>query len=321
MRTSAMIRLLTALAIAATAALAAGPAQADPTLRPAVTVEAAVIRLGDLFTDAGAHAGDILAPAPPPGATTIFDANWLAAVAHEHGLAWQPGSSFDRAAVARATRIVGAEAVTQRLRQELARSTAVDGAQIQLDNSAFRLLAAKDAPDTIAVEGLTFEARTGRFSAMVAAPADDDAAERQRIAGRLVRMIRLSVLNRPIAPGEVIAQRDIEALELPADRAGPDVVIEARDLVGKTPRHALRAHEPLRPYDIQIPVVVHKDDLVTIMLETPSLRLSTQGKALEDGGMGAAIHVANTKSNRVIDATVTGHDLVTVAATTVLAGR
>lgn len=321
MKATAMIPLLAALALAGAAALAASPAEAEPTLRPAVTVDAAVIRLGDLFADAGLHAGDVVAPAPPPGGTTIFDANWLAAAAREHDLAWQPGSGFERASVERATRIVGAEAVTERLRQEIARTQPMDGAQILLDNAAFRLLAAKDAPDTIAVEGLTLDARTGRFSALVSVPAEDAAAERQRVTGRLVRMARLPVLNRPIGPGEVVAQRDIETMELRADRLGPDVIVDARELVGKTPRHALHAHEPLHPFDVQAPVIVRKDDLVTIVLETPSLRLSTQGKALEDGGMGATIRVANTASNRVIDATVTGRNLVAVAAIALVAGR
>ncbi len=72
---------------------------------------------------------------------------------------------------------------------------------------------------------------------------------------------------------------------------------------------------------MQAPVIVRKDDLVTIMLETPALQLSAQGKALEDGGMGATKRIANTKSNRVIDAKVTGHNLVAVAAPALLAGR
>ena len=48
---------------------------------------------------------------------------------------------------------------------------------------------------------------------------------------------------------------------------------------------------------------------------------SAQGKALEDGGMGAAIRIANTKSNRVIDATVAGPNLVAVTAAAQLAAR
>ncbi len=316
-----MTRLLAVLVLAAVAALAARPAQADPTLRPAVTVDAAVIRLGDLFSQAGAHAGDVVAPAPPPGASTIFDANWLAAAAREHGLDWQPGSAFDRATVERATRIVDADAVLQRLRQEIGRSQSLDHAQIQLDNAAFRLVVAKDAPDTIAVEGLTLDPHSGRFSALVSSPADDPAAERQRITGHLLRMALLPALNRPVSPGETISKRDIETIEMRAERVTPDLLADARDLIGKTPRHPLQAHQPLHAFDIQTPLVVRKDDLVTVVLETPSLQLSAQGKALDDGSMGATIRVANTKSNRVIDATVTGHNLVTVAAPALLAGR
>jgi len=49
--------------------------------------------------------------------------------------------------------------------------------------------------------------------------------------------------------------------------------------------------------------------------------LSTQGKALEDGAMGAAIRIANSKSNRVIDAIVTGPNLAAIAAAAQLAAR
>lgn len=316
-----MTRLLAALALAGAAALVAVPAWAAPALRPAATVDAGVIRLGDLFTEAGPHAADVVAPAPPPGASTIFDANWLAAAAREHGLDWQPGSGFDRATVERATRVVGADAVTQRLREELARRQSVEGAQIELDNTAFRLLVAKDAPDSMAIEALTVDPRTGRFSALVSVPADDPAAERRRVTGHVLRMARLPALNRPVSPGETISERDIETVEMRAERVAPDLVAEARDLVGKTPRHPLQAHQALRALDVQMPLVVRKDDLVTIVLRSPSLQLSTQGKALEDGGMGATIRIANTKSNRVIDATVTGQNLVTVAAPALLAGR
>ena len=65
MMTTIMILRRGALALFALTALAL-PAHADPMLRPAVTVDSAVIHLGDLFTDAGAHAADIVAPAPPP---------------------------------------------------------------------------------------------------------------------------------------------------------------------------------------------------------------------------------------------------------------
>jgi flagellar basal body P-ring formation protein FlgA len=313
------ISLSLALAFLAFAALANAPALAAPMLRPAVSVDASVIRLGDLFSGAGAHAADIVAPAPPPGSRTLFDAAWLAATAREHQLDWQPASSFDQASVERATRVVTADVVAQSLLAAIARRQSVAGAQLQLDNPGFRLLVPASAPARLDVEGLTIDPHSGRFSATVAARESD--ATPERVTGRLVHMINIPVLNRPMAPGDTITASDIGSLAMRADRVWPDTVADARELIGKTPCRLLRADEMLRGSDVRVPLVVHKNDLVTIVLETPMMRLTAQGKALEDGGMGAGIRVANTKSGRVIDATVTGPNLVAVIAPAQLAAR
>lgn len=296
-------------------------AAAQPTLRAAATVASDVIRLGDLFSDAGPHADDVVAPAPPPGSRTIFNAQWLATTASEHQLDWEPQSRFEQASIERATRVIGADAVVSRLLDEIGRHQSIDGAELQLDDPGFRFVVAKEASNTIAVEGLTIDPRSGRFSALLQAPAEDAAAEQRRITGRLIQMFRLPALTHALAAGETIVAGDIEIMPLPADRVGADMVLEPRELIGKTPRHALRAHEPLRNADVQVPIVVHKGDLVTIVLETSAMRLTAQGKALDDGGLGAAIRVANTKSGRVIDAAVVAGNLVTVAAPSQLAVR
>lgn len=314
-----MIRLL----LFAFVALLVGivDAAAQPTLKAASSVASDVIRLGDLFSEAGAHAADVVAPAPPPGSTTIFNAQWLASAAREHGLDWEPQSGFEQASVERATRIIGTEAVSGRLLDEIGRRQSIDGAELQLDNPALRLMVPKEASDAIAIEGLVIDPHSGRFSAKLRAPAEDAAAEQVPVTGHLIRMARLPALTHALAPGDTIAAGDIEIVPLRVDRVAVDMVLEPGELIGKTPRHALHAHEPLRNADIQVPIVVHKGDLVTIVLETPTMRLTAQGKALDDGGLGAAIRVANTKSGRVIDAAVIAGSLVTVAAPSQLAVR
>jgi flagellar basal body P-ring formation protein FlgA len=307
--------------LAAAALVAGASARAETTLKPVAAVQGSVIRIGDLFSDAGSHAGDVVAPAPPPGARTIFDAQWLAAAAREHHVDWQPVSRFDQAAVERASRLVAADAVTAALLDEIRARQPLDDGEIQLDNPALRLAVAAEAADTIGIEGLTLDARTGRFSALISAPANDTDAERQRVSGRVFRLLKVPTLNRTVAPGETIRAGDVAFLRLRADRIAGDVVAELGELVGRTPRRPLRAHEPLRAGDIQVPIVVHKGDLVTVFLETPLMRLSAQGKALEDGAMGAAIRIANTKSNRIIDAVVTGPNLAAIAAAAQLAAR
>jgi flagellar basal body P-ring formation protein FlgA len=310
------------LSFLATAALAVSvSAHAETTLKPVAVVQGSLIRIGDLFSDAGSHAGDVVAPAPPPGARTIFDAQWLAAAAREHHVDWQPVSRFDQAAVERASRLVAADAVATALLDEIRARQPLDDGEIQLDNPALRLVVAAEAADAIGIEGLTFDARTGRFSALVSAPANDAGAERQRVSGRIFRIVKVPTLSHAVAPGEIIRAADIAFLRLHADRVAGDVVAEMAELVGRTPRRPLRAQEPLRASDIQVPIVVHKGDLVTVFLETPLMRLSAQGKALEDGAMGAAIRIANSKSNRVIDAVVTGPNLAAIAAAAQLAAR
>jgi len=319
MKTGTMLRHLTALVLLAGLALASASALAQPTLRPAVSVDADVIRLGDLFSDAGPHATDVVAPAPPLGSRTLFDAAWLAATAREHQLDWRPASPFDQASVERATRIVTGDTVARALLAEIAKRQSVAGAQLQLDNAGFRLVAPASPPTGLDIEGLTLDPRSGRFSAMVAAPGD--LSSERRVTGVLVRMIKLPVLDRAVAPGEVIAAADLSSLSIRADRVGTDLILDPGELIGKTPRRLIHAEEPLRSADVQAPVIVHKGDLVTIVLETHTMRLTAQGKALSDGGMGSAIRISNTKSNRVIDARVAGPNLVAVITPAQLAAR
>jgi flagellar basal body P-ring formation protein FlgA len=319
MITPIMILRRGAPALFALIALATLPARADPMLRPAVTVDSAVIHLGDLFSDAGAQAADIVAPAPPPGSRTIFDAAWLADTAREHQLDWQPASRLDQASVERATRTVTGDEVAHSLLAEIGRRQSVDGAQLQLDNPGLRLFVPASAPSGLDIVGLTVDPHTGRFSATVSA--QNDNATAQRVTGRLIRMVKLAVLARALGPGDVIGERDITTLTARADRIPPDAILAARDLVGKSPRRLLRADEPLRVDDVQMPVIVHKGDLIILVLQTPFMRLTAQAKALDDGGMNAVIRVANTKSNRMLDATVIGPNLATVTPPAQLAAR
>jgi flagellar basal body P-ring formation protein FlgA len=306
-----MLRLAAILGTALV--LFAGGARAEPQPHPSVAVSANVIRLGDIFSDAGAHADEIVAPAPAPGYRVTYDAGWLAAAAHAHHLSWAPQSSYDQVTVERVALAIGSDAIAARLMAELAARQSVENAELRLDNPALRLIVPAERGDVMAVDGLTVDPRSGRLSAYVSAPPGDPDAVREHVTGRVVYRIDLPVLNRPMTPGETIAAQDVGHVLLLRDQIGADAVTDTAALIGKTPRHPLRADQPVRSGDVQTPIVVHRDDIVTILLETPTMRLTAQGKALEDGAMKAVIRVANSASNRVIDATVAAPNTVVVA--------
>ena len=141
--------------------------------------------------------------------------------------------------------------------------------------------------------------------ALAAAPAA--AAERLPAS-----TVELPVLLHYVPPGQTIAADDVGMLEVPASHLVQAVVAEPTDLVGKTPRRAVRPGQPVRVGDVQLPVVIHKGELVTVVVETKSMRLTTQGRANEDGAKGQAIRIANTRSGRIIDATVAGPGTVKI---------
>lgn len=313
-----MIRRLALLAAAAVL-FGAPDAVAAPSLRPSVVVSAPLVRLGDIFADAGAEAPAEVAPAPAAGQRTIFDAKWLAAIAHEHHLDWTPGSDYDQVVVERASRAIGGDAIAARLLAEIGATQPIDNAVVLLDNGGVRLVVPADAGDSLTVDGLTFDPRTGRLSAFVSATAGNANAERQRITGRLVFQTDLPVLTRAMSPGEKITAADIGHVIMRRDQVGPDVITDAAALIGKTPRRLLRAEQTVHTGDVQVPIIIHKDELVTIVLDTPTLHLTAQAKALDDGTMGAAIRVANTSSNRIVDATVRGPNTVSITPTTIIA--
>lgn len=289
--------------------LAAGAAQAGVTLKPEATVTGNLVRLGDLFADAGAAAKDPVAAAPPLGMRATYSAAWLRAIASEHHLAWSPASDFDQAAVTRATRSIEADTIAHRLLEAMAGSAAGGEAEIKLDNPAARLLVPAEASEAMAVDGLTLDARTGRFSAFVSAPPGAPDAQRLRVSGRLVVEVSVAVPRRAVAMNEILGAADIEAITLPRNRLAPDTLTEASQLIGKSAVHVLRPDQPVRAGDVQAPLLVRKGDLITIELRTPNMQLTAQGKALEDGAAGESIRVTNTQSKRVIDVTVEGPGL------------
>jgi flagella basal body P-ring formation protein FlgA len=309
-----MTRIIPSLAATLLVGLVATGAAAEPTLRNTVVVTGPSIRLGDLFSDAGPRAAVEIAPAPALGGRTVLDAAWLAARAEEQNLDWQPRSRYEQATVERASQSVPTEAIIAELRQELGNRLPGGQSELTLDNADLRLLVPAGPPPAILVDAVTFDARSGRLTAYVTASAGDVTTDRTRVTGRVRRMLEMPVLTRLVAPGEMITAQDIETIALPADRLSQSFVVGPAELLGKTPKRSIRPGEPIRPSDIQTPIVIHRGELVTVVFQSAALLLTAQAKALEDGTQGQAIRVSNTRSGKTLDATVNGPGTVVLSA-------
>jgi flagella basal body P-ring formation protein FlgA len=92
-------------------------------------------------------------------------------------------------------------------------------------------------------------------------------------------------------------------------------------VLGKETRRVLRPGDPFRLRDLQSPLLVKKGSLVTMILNTPMMQLTSQGKALENGALGDVIKVQNPRSGKTILGTVVEDRTVSVESSDAGQGR
>ena len=149
-----------------------------------------------------------------------------------------------------------------------------------------------------------------------AAPADDPAAKRHRITGRVHPMISIPVVGKRLRRGDIVKKHHITWTSIRESSVRRDTILHEEDLVGMAAKRMVREHSPIRLSYVQRPVLVRKNGLVTIHLASKSMTLTAQGQAMQDGSRGEIVQVKNIQSKKVIEAVVTHAGKVSVSAPT-----
>ncbi len=293
----------------------AGSDERQVVLRDMAVVGDNLVRVGDLFINAGEKALREVGYAPAPGRRMVFDARTLYRVARAHGLDWRPMSIHDKAVIERESVVVSGTDVENRILAALP-DNGIDpeGVEIELNNPLLRLHLPADATETVEVEDLNYTAGDRRFNAILTIPGDGLNVRRVRVAGRVHRVSGVPVLARRVMRGEVIGARDIEWVQVRSGRIPHNTVLDAESLVGLSPKRTLRAGSPVRMSEVQEPLLVTKGAQVTLVLETESMTLTARGRSMEDGSRGDTIRVTNAQSHTVVEGVVSGAGTVTVSA-------
>ncbi|MBT6096675.1 MAG: flagellar basal body P-ring formation protein FlgA [Rhodospirillaceae bacterium] len=297
----------------------AGPAEEKISVRKSVQVNGHLVRLGDIFTISGEKADVEIAYAPEPGKRAVFDARWLYRVARAYKLDWRPLSSRIRTIVTRDSEIIGRAEIEEMLLAALAEKGADPNAEVDLSNRLLRLHVPSEAVDAIEIEEATYDERSRRFTAFITTPSGNGSSRRTRVRGRLFSTTEVPVLSRRILSGEIINREDLKWIKVRNARLQSNTIVNETDLVGHTPRRGLRAGYSIQMSAVQRPILVSKGSLVTMLLRTPQMLLTAQGKALQNGSEGDVIRISNSQSKTVIEAEVIGDGRVAVRPNTLLA--
>ena len=313
-RTFALRCLATALL--ATAAL---PAWATPSLRPEVTVNAAIVTVGDMFEDAGALAELALFRAPQPGTTGVVDLRSIRAAASRIGLVEFENIGIISVPVTRASVTIDTPALGRMIEDNLhARGFVPAGASLALSF---------DRPD------LAFQAEIGDEPAKLLSlrylPGSTGFLARFQIAGtdmpvdvtgNLDLMIEAPHLVRPRAAGTVLTADDIVMKRVPLRFADNTGVVSLDQLVGKQLERAGRADLMLRAGDVVDPQVVARNQMVTVILRSGPMTLTVKGQALNAASQGQPVQVLNTASKKILSGVALPDGAVEITSTINVAG-
>lgn len=300
--------------------LSAAVDAADPAmLKSSVVVSGEKVTLGDLFDaqafESQAEAAQVpVLSSPKPGETLSLDAIALRRFAAAHGIDWPNTQQLTAVKIERSGTAIATDLIDKAVLGAL-EARGLEGKRgLRYSSAVPTLYVGASTAQSVSIEKISADLTTGQFSAVLRAPAGDPSGTTATVTGRAYAMSEVPVLTRDIKPGEPIAARDVTILEMPTDKLGQNLLTATSDLVGMAPRRMIRAGQPVRLGDVEPPLLVKKDSLVTMTMRAPGMTLTAEGKALQDGAAGEAIRVMNTNSKRVVVATVRDEGQVDVTA-------
>jgi flagellar basal body P-ring formation protein FlgA len=293
------------------------PASASerPNLRATVTVDGELVTLGDLLDTAGDWSDVAVFRAPDPGTTGTVSAGRVIAAARQHGL--DPADTDLRSvSVSRTSRTVSKKEVEALIAGRLeADGPTTNGATLEVRLSDLDRAKHVEATaiEPLELRRFDYDRATGRFVAILAIADSGTLASGFQVSGRAIEAVEIPVPARSISRGDTVGPADIAMQRMPRRELRAGVVHAKEEVVGRAARRGLRTGEPIRADSLMEPVLVSRNDSVTIVYRAGGLTLTARGRAIGSGARGDVVTVMNSQSNRTLEAEITRPGVVTVA--------
>jgi flagella basal body P-ring formation protein FlgA len=287
-------------------------AEAAATLRNMTTLHASVVRLSDLFDDAGANADRVLGPGPGAGGRIVVEAAQLGAIARQFGVDWRPASSADRAVLERPGRPMRREDVLRAVKNALMAGGASADCDVELAGFTPPLVPFEASPQSV-VSDLDYDANAGRFNAMISVTDASMEPLHLRVSGRVDDTVELPVASARLLAGSVLRAGDLHMARVHTTLIRSEVARQLGDAIGMQVKRPIAAGQPLALAELMRPSMVEKGASVLMVLDSPGIALTAQGQAMEAGAINERIRVLNPVSRAVVEAEVIGPDRVRVA--------
>jgi len=273
---------------------------AAPTLKANVTVHSKIVTVGDMFEDAGMLAEKGLFRAPAPGTVGAVTLPSIKLAAQRVGIESFDAQGITHVRVERPGIAIDNEFLSHIFGQEVAaRGQLRDNQEVQFApfGSYNAIFADPNAANPATMLDFTFEPQTGRVAARLALAGH---ANPIRINGRLEILEPAAHLGRTMTKGEIIDISDIEFKSVPVRFSKTQGDLQLEDLIGKSLTRAVRGGSMIKISDLTDPVLINRNEIVTLFYQHGPLKLTVKGQALHAATEGQVVSVLNLMSKKPV---------------------
>jgi flagella basal body P-ring formation protein FlgA len=283
--------------------LAPKPAPGPVALRSSIRVDTPLVRLSDLATGTFEDGDTPLFRAPKPGTTGSVAVTRVVEAVRRLGYERVSTGGITQVTVTRTARTITRTQIAEALAAHLiflghAEKDAI--VDVRLDPGVTAFHVEQSATGAVRVLKLDASPSARRFSALVTVEGSQLAAAGIRVSGFAEELIEVPTLARPVNRGETISPTDVILTPMPLSKIGQDTIMRIDEVAGMAARRAMRADRMVSSGDLMRPLLVRKDDLVSIIYRHSGLTLTVRGRAVSQGAEGDVISVLNLQSKRML---------------------
>lgn len=163
-------------------------------------------------------------------------------------------------------------------------------------------------PESLKIKTLSIDNKQKRFTSVIEA----DQGVEIPVSGKYEEAILLPVLSRKIQKGEIIKEGDIEIVEHPKRFEDRNIVLKKEDLIGKIVKNNVLAKSPVPIRSIDKPIMVKKNNSISMVYRAPSIEILAKGTAMQDGALGDTVSIKNVSSGAIVHGKVVSDNQVII---------
>lgn len=121
-----------------------------------------------------------------------------------------------------------------------------------------------------------------------------------------IKTVKIPVLKFSTAANSLIKESDIIEIDFPEKQLRGETIVSKKDLIGMTTRRSIMANQSLALHDVNPPLMVKRNELITVIYKNGPVLLSSKARSMANGAEGDTITLMNITSKKSFTAKITG---------------